>query len=113
MDVFIVLENDVIVKIGVSPVLNDPISFQVLLLILNSSLTFLSPFFTRKFQDERLVLVRGRKCVFMLLDITLDHGDLLVKLLDLLFFTRLLGIELLLLLFFLFSQRLIFANVML
>ena len=49
----------------------------------------------------------------MLLDITLDHGDLLVKLLDLLFFTRLLGIELLLLLFFLFSQRLIFANVML
>ena len=113
MDVFIVLENDVIVKIGVSLVLVDPISFQVLLRFLNSSLAFLSEFFARKFQDERLVLVRGGKCVFMLLDITLDHGDLLVKLLDLLFFTRLLGIELLLLLFFLFSQRLIFANVML
>ena len=49
----------------------------------------------------------------MLLNVTLDLRDFLVKLLDVFFLSSLLVLKLLLLFFFLLSERLVFSNVVL
>lgn len=113
MNVIIVLEDNIVVEIGVSLVAHDPVSFQSLEILFPISFSLHSKFFARELQQKLLIDFLIIERVLVLLNVALDLRDFLVKLLDLFFLSSLLILKLLLLFFFLLSERLVFSNVVL
>ena len=113
MNVVIVLEDNIVVEVRVGLMTHDPVSFQRHEILFLRLLSFQSKLLARKLQQELLEGFRVIEPILVLLDVALDLRYFLVKLLDVFFLASLLVLKLLLLLFFLFAERLVFSNVVL
>ena len=113
MNVVIVLEDNIVVEVRVGLMTHDPVSFQRHEILFLRLLSFQSKLLARKLQQELLEGFRVIEPILVLLDVALDLRYFLVKLLDVFFLASLLVLKLLLLLFFLFAERLVFPNVVL
>ena len=82
VNIVIILEHNIKVKLGIGLVLLDPLLLQNFLFSLDLCLSLLVEFFTRELEQELLVRAQGVQGIFVLLDVALDLGNLRIKLLD-------------------------------
>lgn len=104
MNILVVLEDDVIVKSGVSLVLIDPLLLQPLLLLLHTDCASFQEVCRGEQQEELLVADLVAQGVLVLVNFTLYLRNHLLVLLYRLVFLCLLSLQSFLLLFFLFSH---------
>ena len=112
MNLLVILVNDIIVKVGICPVLLDPCLFNGYILPHLILRSLVAEIFRAEIQQEFLVRLETLKSRLVLVDLALCLGNLLVELLDLLLLAKLLAVERLLLVFFLFLHLLVSCDVL-
>ena len=87
MNFIIVLEDNIIVEIGVSLMPHYPVSLQGLVLLIYLSFPMQSMLFAGELKQELLILLHAVEGLPFLLGVALDLRDFLIKLFDVFFFS--------------------------